>query len=62
MVRIFIEAQVYRLQANYDPHAQLNSSLAMHIIARADAAIRNFAQLTEEERRFLAAQSKFDSR
>jgi len=61
-VRIFIEAQGHRLQADYDPNAQINISLAMHLIAQADATIRNFAQLTEEERRFLAAQSMFDSR
>ena len=61
-VRIFIEAQGYQLQADYDPNAQLNLSLAVNIIAWADTAVRNFAQLTEEERRFLAAQSVFDSR
>ena len=61
-VRILIEAQGHRLQADYDPNAQLNLSLAVNIIARADTAARNFAQLTEEERRFLAAQTMFDSR
>ena len=61
-VRVFIEAQGHRMQADYDPNAQLNLSLAVNIVARAEAAIRNFAQLNEEERRFLAAQSMFDSR
>jgi hypothetical protein len=61
-VRIFIETQGHRLQADYDPNAQLNLSLAVNIITRADAAIRSFALLTEEERRFLAAQSMFNSR
>ena len=61
-VRTFIEAQGHRLEADYDPNAQLNLSLAVNIIARAETAVRNFAQLTEEERRFLASQSMFDSR
>lgn len=61
-VRIFIEAQGHRIQADYDPNAQLGLSLAVNIIAQADTAIRNFAQLNEEERRFLATQSMFDSR
>ena len=61
-VRLFTEAQGHRLQADYDPNAQLNLSLALNVITRADAAVRSFAQLTEEERRFLAAQSMFDSR
>ena len=50
------------MQADYDPNAQLNLSLAVNIITRADAAIRNFALLTEEETRLLAAQSMFNSR
>ena len=61
-VRTFIEAQGHRLEADYDPNAQLSLSLAVNIIARAETAIRNFTQLTQEERRFLAAQSMFDSR
>ena len=61
-VRLFAEAQGHRLEADYDPNAQLNRSLAINIITRAEVAVRSFAQLTEEERRFLAAQSMFDSR
>ena len=61
-VALFIEAQGYRMQADYGPNAPVNLSLAVNIVARADAAVRSFFQLTEEERRFLAAQSMFDSR
>ena len=61
-VALFIEAQGYRLQADYDPNAPVNLSLAANIVTRADAAVRSFVQLTEEERRFLATQSMFDSR
>ena len=62
IVRTFIEAQGHRLEADYDPNAQLNLSLAINIITQADTAVRHFIQLTEEERRFLAAQSMFDNR
>ena len=34
----------------------------VNIIAQAETAIRDFAQLTQEERRLLAAQSMFDRR
>ena len=61
-VALFIEAQGYRLQADYDPNAPVNLSLAANIVTRAGAAVRSFVQLTEEERRFLAAQSMFDNR
>ena len=61
-VRIFTDAQGYRMQADYDPNAQLNLSLVVNIITQADTAVRNFNQLDEEERRFLAAQSMFDRR
>ena len=61
IVRTFIEAQEHRLEADYDPNAQLNLSLAINIITQADTAVRNFIQLMEEELRFLAAQSMFDN-
>ena len=46
-VRILIEAQGHRLQADYAPNAQLNLSLAVSIIARTDTAVMNIDHVTE---------------
>ena len=59
---IFIELQNQRHNADYNPNIQLVRSDALNIIARAQTAIKDFAQLTQEERRLLAAQSMFDRR
>ena len=61
-VRTFIDLQARRQEADYDPIAAITQTTTLNIIARADTAIRDFAQLTEEERRLLAAQSMFDRR
>ena len=58
----FIDLQDRRQEADYDPNATIVRSRTLNIIARADAAIRNFRHLPEEERRLLAAQSLFDIR
>ena len=58
----FIELQDRRQEADYNPNAAIVHSDAVNIIALAETAIRDFAQLTEEERRLLAAQSMFDRR
>ena len=60
--RTFIDLQDRRQEADYDPNAPITRSRTVNIIARADTAIRDFAQLTQEERRLLAAQSMFDRR
>lgn len=60
--RIFIELQHQRHNADYNPNIQLVRSDAINIIGQAQTAIRDFAQLTQEERRLLAAQSMFDRR
>lgn len=60
--RTFIDLQSRRQEADYDPNALITRTRTLNIIARADTAIRNFAQLTQEERRLLAAQSMFDRR
>ena len=60
--RAFIDLQDRRQEADYDPNTQVVRSNALNIIARAQIAIRDFTQLTQEERRLLAAQSMFDRR
>ena len=60
--RTFIDLQDRRQEADYDPNASITRTRTLNIIARADTAIGDFAQLTQEERRLLAAQSMFDRR
>ena len=60
--RTFIDLQARRQEADYDPNAPITQTRTLNTIARADTAIRDFAQLTQEERRLLAAQSMFDRR
>lgn len=60
--RAFIELQNLRLEADYNPNAVIIRSDAVNAIAQAKTAIGNFAQLTQEERRLLVAQSMFDRR
>ena len=60
--RTFIDLQDRRQEADYDPNAPVTQSRTLNIIARADTAIRDFAQLTQEERRLITAQSMFDRR
>ena len=60
--RAFIELQDQRQNADYNPNIQLVLSDAINIIRQAQIAIRDFLQLTQEERRLLAAQSMFDRR
>ena len=60
--RTFIDLQGLRKEADYDPNFSISYSDAVNIIAQAETAIINFAQLTQEERRLLVAQSMFDRR
>ena len=60
--RTFIDLQEQRQEADYNPNALITRSDTVNIIARAQTAIRDIAQLTQEERRLLAAQSMFDRR
>lgn len=60
--RTFIELQDLRQEADYDPNFTITHLNTVNIIAHAETAIRDFAQLTQEERRLLAAQSMFDRR
>ena len=60
--RAFIDLQDQRQEADYNPNAQVVHSDTINIIAQAQTAIRDFVQLTQEERRLLAAQSMFDGR
>ena len=60
--RAFIDLQEQRQEADYNPNALITRSDTVNIIARAQAAIREFAELTQEEKRLLAAQSMFDRR
>lgn len=60
--RTFIELQDQRREADYNPNAVVTRSDTINIIAQAQTAIRDFAQLSQEERRLLAAQSMFDRR
>ena len=46
--RTFIELQRRRQEADYNPSTQVVHSDAINIIAQAQTAIRDFAQLTEE--------------
>lgn len=58
----FIELHDLRQEADYDPNFTITYLNTVNTIARAETAIRDFAQLTQEERRLLAAQSMFDRR
>ena len=60
--RTFIDLQDQRQDADYNPNDQITRSATVNIIGQAQTAIRDFAQLTQEERRLLAAQSMFDRR
>lgn len=60
--RTFIELQGMRREADYDPNFSITRTRTLNTIAEAETAIRNFAQLTQEERRLLVAQSMFDRR
>ena len=60
--RTFINLQELRQDADYDPNTPINLSDTLNMIAQAETAIRDFALLSEEERRFIAAQSLFDRR
>ena len=60
--RAFIDLQDSRHHADYNPTASIDISLTVNIIGHAETAIGDFAQLPEEERRLLAAQSMFDRR
>ena len=61
-VSTFIELQDLRQEADYDPNFTITYLNTVNIIAHAETAIRDFALLTQEERRLLAAQSMFDRR
>ena len=61
-VHTFIDLQRLRHEADYNPNFSITHARTLNMIAQAETAIRNFAQLTEEERRFIAAQSLFDRR
>ena len=61
-VRTFIDLQEQRQEADYNPNAQVVRSDTINIIERAQTAIRDFARLTQEERRLITAQSMFDRR
>ena len=58
----FIDLQDRRQVADYDPNAQVVRSDTVNIVAQAQTAIRDFAQLTQEERRLITAQSMFERR
>ena len=60
--RAFIDLQGFRQDADYDPNFSITRVFAINVITQAETAIRDFPQLTEEERRFMAAQSMFDRR
>ena len=60
--RTFIDLQRLRHEADYNPNAAIDLADTLNTISLAETAIRDFAQLTEEERRFIAAQSLFDRR
>ena len=59
---IFIELKDQRDEADYNPNAPIIHSETLNAISRTETAIRDFAQLSEEERRLIAAQSLFDRR
>lgn len=61
-VQTFIDLQDLRQDADYNPNASITLSRTVNIIERAETAIKDLAQLNEEERRFIAAQSLFDRR
>jgi hypothetical protein len=61
-VRTLIDLQDRRQEADYNPNASITRSSTLNIIARAETAIRDLAQLPQDERRLIAAQSMFDRR
>ena len=60
--RTFIDLQGLRQEADYNPNFSITDTRALNLIELAETAISAFAQLSEEERRFIAAQSLFDRR
>ncbi len=60
--RTFIDLQDLRQQADYDPNFSITDTITLNSIELAESAIAAFAQLSEEECRFIAAQSLFDRR
>ncbi len=60
--RTFVDLQNLRQQADYDPHFSITDTITLNSIELAESAISAFALLSEEERRFIAAQSLFDRR
>ena len=60
--RAFIELQDLRREADYALNFSINRSDTVNAIVQAETAISNFAQLTQEERSLLVAQSMFDRR
>ena len=60
--RTFIDLHALRQEADYNPNFSITSTRTINLIAQAETAIGAFGQLTEEERRFMAAQSMFDRR
>ena len=60
--RTFIDLQGLRQEADYNPNAVITHSDTVNSIELAESAIAAFAQLSEEECRFIAAQSLFDRR
>ena len=60
--RTLIDLQDRRQVADYAPNAQVVRSDTVNIVAQAQTAIRDFAQLTQEERRLITAPSMFDRR
>jgi hypothetical protein len=60
--RTLIDLQDRRQEADYNPNASITRSSTLNIIARAETAIRDLAQLPQDERRLIAAQSMFDRR
>ena len=60
--RTFIDLQDQRQEADYNPNASITRSSTLNIIARCETAVRDFAQLPQDERRLITAQSMFDRR
>ncbi len=60
--RTFIDLNEQRNEADYNPNASITRYDTLNTISRAQTALGDFAQLSPEERRLLAAQSLFDNR
>ena len=60
--RTFIDLQGLRQEADYDPGFSITGTRVVNLIELAETAISAFTQLSEEERRFIAAYSLFDRR